>query len=666
MDRYAAKLAAENPQRVLNATHALVRDPVLLGAVFAERRLLEDVCLETAASVAAFERRTLSARNFAERVRGFTVTRCSLPLLRVLPTLTPNLVSLHLAASTTLLDAASIVVALEGLTALRSLSIVGQDQRTRRRRLLDHEPEGQVAQALRELAERVQARGGGLADKPRPLRRLESLAIRNTPLKLSTVDVFLETLGECLRHLVLDGCGLDARVVLLAEEFCPELREARLDTLISQSAPAATPRLRGPPIELLREAPLALSSRLTSLHLASLPRLPAATFSLFSSPHHASLRALSLLHCDVTMAQLSHFTSITRLRIVECPSIRAVPVFVDSDARPDLGAGCRALRQLSVLGRGAGLPLSTLWELAMLGREEIGGKGLARLTLDGTRLGDAVYNVSGLLFSFPTGLGLPSSPSLDEDAFLPSALPPHLAPPAHLAPYLSRSVLSTALPSLALLQCLVAAQDLEEVSIFGTSGLSDELPAVALSVHAVNASTPLSAQLAALIRRLVGGTLNLLPLVGPLFSPFHHDSLALPASVRVASALFPSNSRTPDLRLELATKSAFARDGLPSPPIGAVPLPCDAPFSSPEARPATSLGTALSQRKTGWLKRRFSVFSRPSLSTTSREGARDAEERREAAAAEVAGPRKRLRQDEVVWLLDAAKQSGGRLRQVYV
>ncbi|GJN88105.1 hypothetical protein Rhopal_001061-T1 [Rhodotorula paludigena] len=564
MDRYAAELASENPQRVSNATHALVRDPVLLEAVFAERRLLEDVCLETAASVAAFERRSLSARDFAERVKGFTVTRCSLPLLRVLPTLTPNLVSLHLAASTTLLDAASIVVALEGLTALRSVSIVGQDQRTRRRRLLDHEPEGQVAQALRELAERVQAREDGLADAQRPLRRLESLAIRNTPLKLSTVDIFLETFGECLRELVLDGCGLDARVVLLAEEFCPELREARLDTLISQSAPAATPRLRGPPIELLREAPLALSSRLTSLHLSSLPRLPAATFSLFSSPHHASLRALSLLHCDVTVAQLSHFTSITRLRIVECPSISAVPAFVDSDARSDLGAGCRALRQLS----------------------------------------------------------------------------------------------STT--------CLVAAQDLEEVSIFGTSGPSDELAAVALSVHAADASTPLSAQLAVLIRRVVGGTLNLLPLVGPLFSPFHHDSPTLPASVPVASAHFPSNTRTPDLRLELATKSAFARDGLPSPPIGAVPLPCDAPFSSPEARPATSLGTAPSQRETGWLKRRFSVFSRPSLSTTSREEARDAEERREVAAAEVAGPRKRLRQDEVVWLLDVATQSGGRLRQVYV
>ncbi|BGP37444.1 hypothetical protein JCM10449v2_001350 [Rhodotorula kratochvilovae] len=644
MDRYAASLAAHNPpDRPTAPAHPLFRDAVLLDAIFAElstdallnagyvsslwpaaarRRLLAEVRLDSARKVEAFERMTVQQRSeFGEKVRGFVITRSSLPLLPVLPTLTPNLTSLELSAGTHFLDAAAVVAAVRGLPRLERLAIVGQDERSRRRRLLDHEPEGQVGQALRTLAE----------DTPSSLR-LRSLVVRNTPLKLSTIDAFLEAHGERLRDLVLDGCGVDARAVLLAEEFCPDLRECRLDALVSHAAPAATPRPRGPPVDLVREAPLALSSFLTSLHLASLPRLSVTTFSLFSSPHHASLRTLSLLHCDLTAAHLSHFTSVSRLRIVECPSIRSIPVFVDTIARPDLGPGCRALRQLSVLGRGEGLSLENLWELAMLGRDGTGARGLTRLTLDGTSASESVYSVSGILFSFPSGFGTASPPSPD-DGPLPSSLPSHLAPPAHLAPFLSLGVLSSSLPPLALLQILLAAHDLEEISIFGSSSP----PVLALLPRPAAPSLP--AQFAHLSQRLLGGALALLPLVGPLFTPF---SASLAPSVGAAQTPAPAPT---EMRLRLGAKDAFARDGLPSPPaeLGDVPFFAGAPAAalSPVERGTGGTGWR------AWLKRPAPVEE-------------------DGGGAALSHPRKRLREDQIAWLLDASRRSGGRLRRVYV
>lgn len=383
-----------------------------LWAQVAQRRLLRDVRCDSVRSVEAFRRLVMDkAGGYGRRVRGLGLTRfvlkaagdtrpfCSpssssrrpsLSLVPLLPAFTPNLTHLELTPSAIISDALTLATLLLHLPRLESLRISGQDLRSRRRRLVDHEPEGHVGQALGLVADELQrAEANGGQDVPR--LALRSLVVRNTPLKLSTVDHFLEVCGGRLRQLILEGCGVDCRAVLLAEEFCPDLRDFRLDAIVSTTAPAATPRIRRPPIELLRDAPVMLSSRLTTLHLASLPHLPVNTFSLFSTSHHASLRSLSLVHCELAATHLSHFTSISRLRLVDCPSITSVPIFVDTSSRPDLGAGCNSLRSLTVLGKGGNLTLRNLWELAMLGRAD-GPGGLASLTIDSTSASDSLFN----------------------------------------------------------------------------------------------------------------------------------------------------------------------------------------------------------------------------------------------------------------------------------
>ncbi|BGO89129.1 hypothetical protein NBRC10512_003547 [Rhodotorula toruloides] len=563
---------------------------------------------------------------YGNRVRGLSLTRPSLSLVPILPTFTPNLTHLELTPSANISDSLTLATLLLHLPRLESLRISGQDLRSRRRRLVDFEPEGHVGQALRLVADELERSGENA-----PRLELKSLVVRNTPLKLSSVDHFLEVCGGRLRQLALEGCGIDCRAVLLAEEFCPDLREFRLDAIVSTSAPAATPRIRRPPIELLRDAPVMLSSRLTTLHLASLPHLPVSTFSLFSTSHHASLRSLSLVHCDLTPAHLSHFTSITRLRLVDCPTITSVPAFVDTALRPDLGAGCNALRSLTVLGKGGNLPLRNLWELAMLGRVD-GKGGLARLTVDSTSASDSLFNVGGIVFSLPAGLGSPMASTL-ANPHIPSALPQNLAPPPHLQPYLATGILSADLPPLALLQTLLAASDLEELSLFG-SARADSLAAV---THRRSSSVPLAEHLADLARQYVGGALSCLPLIGWLFSPLGSATSTFPPR----NPPVPSSASAPDVDFQLAAKMAFASTGLPTPP--ALDLPFHPPFPSPTSTQASD--ASLPTRR-GWLKRRLSRVEpadKPSPPST-----------------------KRLRAEEVEWLVQASRQSGGRLRRVYV
>ncbi|GAA6042650.1 hypothetical protein JCM8097_008268 [Rhodosporidiobolus ruineniae] len=346
---------------------------------------------------------------------------------------------------------------------------------------------------------------------------------------------------------------------------------------------------------------LAFSGRLTSLHLASLSRLDLAAFSLFALPSHSSLLTVHLRHCDLTTAHLTFFTSITTLRIVDCPSITSIPVFVDTAARPDLGAGCRELRQLSILGSSAGLSLGNLWELAML---------------------------VGFFFAFASP-NRPPQTVVDDP--LPSSLPSSLVPPAHLIPYLSTPVLSAKLPSLALLQALVAASDLEELSLFGVT-TDTNLPL--LSVIPPRATVV--ARLASSLRQLLSASLAVLPLFAFLFSPsFHRQSSHQPS---ILSLRPPAPSAVPDpdregqlLDLQAGVKSAFARDGLPSPPP-----PCYT-LSSASATGSTT-GPAHDMR------RRFL----------------DEDDDGEV------GPPKRLSEEEVEWLLDAARARGGRLTKVYV
>ncbi|PRQ73383.1 hypothetical protein AAT19DRAFT_16136 [Rhodotorula toruloides] len=630
------------------ACHPVLRDVVLLDTIFSElerydlvrlagvsslwaevaqRRLLLDVRCESARSVEAFRRLVMGIDGkYGRRVRGISLTRPSLSLVPLLPTFTPNLTHLELTPSANISDSLTLATLLLHLPRLESLRISGQDLRSRRRRLVDHEPEGHVGQALRLVVDALEQRD----EKDRQRLALKSLVVRNTPLKLSSVDHFLEVCGGRLRQLVLEGCGVDSRAILLAEEFCPDLREFRLDAIVSTSAPAATPRIRRPPSELLRDAPVMLSSRLTTLHLASLPHLPVSNFSLFSTAHHASLHSLSLVHCDLTPAHLSHFTSITRLRLVDCPSITSIPIFVDTASRPDLGAGCDALRSLTVLGKGGNVPLRNLWELAMLGRVD-GKGGLASLTVDSTSASDSLFNVGGIVFSLPSGFGSPNPPTA-ADAHIPSALPPHLAPPPHLQPYLATGILSADLPPLALLQTLLAASDLEELSLFG-SARADSLATVA---HRRSSSVPLAEHLADLARQYVGGALSCLPLIGWLFSPLGSATSTFP----------PRNPPVPsspaaDIDFQLAAKMAFASTGLPTPP--ALDLPFHQPFPSPTS---TQASEASPPTRRSWLKRRLS--------------------RVEAADKPPPPSTKRLRAEEVDWLVQASRHSGGKLRRVYV
>lgn len=233
--------------------------------------------------------------------------------------------------------------------------------------------------------------------------RLRSLSVLNTPLKLSSLDYFLEVQGSKLECLNLQSCSLGPKAIALVEQWCPQLRDLRLDTLLPTNAPPMTPRPNLPPLDFDPPS-FSLSHALTSLHFASLPALDPSAFAHFSEIKHASLHTLSLSHCSsISAAHLSHFTRIRRLRIVACSNIKSIPVFPDRRGRADLGEGCKELRQLSVLG--SGISLGNLWDLAMMARVDIsageererrtlglGGRGLKKLTVDGAVSRDRRYS----------------------------------------------------------------------------------------------------------------------------------------------------------------------------------------------------------------------------------------------------------------------------------
>lgn len=243
----------------------------------------------------------------------------------------------------------------------------------------------------------------------------------NTPLREETLERILKGLGEGLRSLTIDGCGIGHGIINgSVGRWCPALRDCRIDVLapfVRPTPPAAGTQMPSlpPPMPITISLPL----NLTSLHLSSLPaRLAPDAFAIFSHPSRSSLRTVSFSHSPITPLHLSHFTQITRLKIVACPHVTFIPVF------PLLGSGdgCKELRHLSLLGC-RGMTLGNLWELAMLGRQEmgieernerkklgLGERGLKKLTIDGADGREYVYSgafltihstVITLISSFP-------------------------------------------------------------------------------------------------------------------------------------------------------------------------------------------------------------------------------------------------------------------------
>ncbi|GAA6006260.1 hypothetical protein JCM10207_000580 [Rhodosporidiobolus poonsookiae] len=546
--------------------------------------------------------------------------KASSSLLPVLPIIAPNLSALEIGSSTRIEDPTALADLVLASPHLQHLAILGQDPRKRGVQPAADVETGVVGQAFLQINSALQAMIAEGAKQPAPLR-LRSLVLRNTPIQLASVVALLQASDGGLKVLILEGCELDARGVLLAEEHCPDLRVYRIDCEATSSHKAlSTPRPGLPPLELDRLAPLALGSRLTSLELSALPYIKPSLFRLFATPHHAALQSLSLFRCDFSAAHLSHFTSISQLRIVDCSSVIAIPVFVDTTGRPDLGPGCMALKQLCMVGRGDGITLANLWELSMLGRgheAEEKRRGLQRITVDQTS-SIATYNVAGFVFTFPGRMERSSNGSSFDP--LPSSLPMDLSPPLHLTPYLGEGILSANLPSLALLHTLLAARNLEEVSIFGFTVEPPPLQALDDSAQ------PLPVYLAALLRRLVSGGLSLLPLVGSLFTPLATSSTSTSEDIRTVSL-----HRDSELDLQAGVKFSLARDGLPSPPP-----PC-----------YSFVGDKPSQR-------------RAPLSAHKRRFVETDELGDEPLSS------KRLREEEVEWLLETAKAAGGRLRRVYV
>ncbi|KAK4052158.1 hypothetical protein OIV83_002453 [Microbotryomycetes sp. JL201] len=424
--------------------------------------VLDGVKLDSTRCLEAFQRVVQANSRFAHSVRTFHVTRTATPLLETLPALLPGLHTLVINAQVQV-DPHSLASAVVHLRQLRQLSITGQDTRSRRRRLLQTEPEGTIGQALRQVAQQ-----GG------PRLRLKSLVILSTPLKLSSIDEFLRVHGRDLEKLELDGCSLGPLALEIIADWCPNLRSCVIDTLIPSFAPPSTPRPNLPPLDFDGSRSLGLSQRLTTLSLSSLPSLAPSAFELFSSPSYSSLRTLSVSHSDITAFHLSHFAYLTKLKLVACTNVKAIPVF-PAQSGVDIGPGCKELQHLSVLGR-TGIKLRNLWELAMLGLESLspdqeaqrremgyGPRGLIRLTIDGAQTREQFFNIEGLAFQMPRGLG--ARPPAHE---LPSTLPEALQPPRELLPLLHRNVLSSTVPSFALLSTLAMANRLEQVSLFGS------------------------------------------------------------------------------------------------------------------------------------------------------------------------------------------------------
>ncbi|KAL8279327.1 hypothetical protein RQP46_008364 [Phenoliferia psychrophenolica] len=491
MDVYALSLEEEARAQLCRrppVASPVLRDVCLLELIFAQlpletilsvaqvnyvwhdaalRELYHDVRLDTPLSAERFAA-LLATSDVGRRVRGFHITKSTFGMLEGLPALLPNLAALTLTPIVHLTTAD--LVKLLHSWRLRSLTIVGQDVRTLRTRRESTEPEGEVGKALRQIAD---------STEPGSLRHLRSLKILATPLKVSTLDYFLERWGEGLDVLEVESCGIGDGLSALVEAWCPNLRVARLDLLCAANAPTRTPRpeaeaAAAPPLSLLPQ--LALSTALTSLHFSSLPDIDPSHFSLFSSPAHAALKSLSISHSDLGAAHLSHFAHITRLRLVGCKNVKSIPVFL-AKGRTDVGPGCQELRQISLLGC-RGLTLRNLWELCMLGREELsfeeekkrkrmglGQRGLKKITVDGAQGSDAFAPLFHL--ALPPDFGEPVDPITVE-----GSLPAGLLPPPHLLPFLATNLLSPSLSTPALLQTLVIAQDLEEVGLFGTLGNS--------------------------------------------------------------------------------------------------------------------------------------------------------------------------------------------------
>ncbi|KAM0791973.1 hypothetical protein ACM66B_000476 [Microbotryomycetes sp. NB124-2] len=427
--------------------------------------VLKGVRLESTRSLEGFQRAVHNNPRFAHSVRSFHVTRVATPLLDTLAALLPALQSLTVNAQVQV-DPQSLASAIVQLPQLRHLSIIGQDTRSRRRRLLQVEPEGTIGQALRLVAEH---------EEGAPKLQLRSLVILATPLKLSSIDKFLEVYGGHLERLELDGCSLGPLVLEIVAEWCTNLRVCSIDTLIPTFAPPATPRPNLPPLDFDGSRSLGLSRRLTTLSLSSLPLLEPSAFELFASPEYSSLRSLSVSHSAITAFHLSHFAYLTKLKLVACTDVKTLPVFPDR-CDSDIGPGCKELSHLSVLGC-TGLRLGNLWELAMLGLQTLseeqeaerrrlgfGRRGLVKLTVDGAQTREQFFNIGGLPFPVPRELGSRGPPTRE----LPSALPDALQPPPELWPLLGRNVLSSAVPSFALLSTLAMATSLEQVSLFGS------------------------------------------------------------------------------------------------------------------------------------------------------------------------------------------------------
>ncbi|KAK4049737.1 hypothetical protein OIO90_005318 [Microbotryomycetes sp. JL221] len=429
--------------------------------------VLQGVRLETTRSLESFCERLHADQTFARTIKGFHVTRTSAPLLDELPFALPRLQDLTINAQVQL-DPESVAGLLLNLPHLKRLTVIGQDARSRRHRLLQAEPEGAIGRALRLVSEH---------DERRQSLRLTSLSILSTPLKLSSIDRFLQRYGADLDELELDGCSLGPSVLEIVSEWCPNLRSCTIDTLIPSVAPPSTPRPNLPHLEFDSERSLGMSTRLTTLHLSSLPAVEPSVFAIFGTPEYSSLRTVCISHSNVTAFHLSHFAYVTKLRLVACTQVKNIPVFPDTSMASalEIGPGCKELQQLSVLGC-TGLKLGNLWELAMLGMESLssrvelerkrlgfGPRGLVKLTVDGAQTREQFFNIGLMSFAMPADLGTRVAP-----CELPSMLPPGLEPPATLAPLLNRNVLSMSVPSFALLSTLAMATKLEQVALFGT------------------------------------------------------------------------------------------------------------------------------------------------------------------------------------------------------
>ncbi|KAK4705761.1 hypothetical protein P7C70_g429, partial [Phenoliferia sp. Uapishka_3] len=481
MDKYADRLATEARLRAvpppLTVSPAL-RDVPILQSIFvqlpkssllslalvnhlfqevAKLELCQDVHVDSLGAAEQFLS-LLHETDMRLRVKGFHLTKSTLPWITALPSLLPNFTSLTLSPLARI-SSAQLASLIPQFPRLQSLTIVGQDIRSRRNRLDDSEPEGEVGKGLRAIAD---LGGAGI--------QLGTLKILATPLKLSTLDHFLEKCGERLEVLEVESCGMGSGLLPVVESWCPSLRILRLDALSAKTAPPGTPRPETTHAPALSPSlPLSLPSTLTSLHLASLPSVDPAIFSLFATRSHVALKSLSFSDCDIGAVHLSFFPYVTKLRLVACSNVARIPVFVKG--RYGVGPGCKELRQISLLGC-RGLELGNLWELSVLGKEDLseiemtererlglGRRGVRKITIDGAETSRNTFVRDFLLL--PPNFGASDATEVESD------LPTAFRPQSHLLPFLSTNLFSDSLPAPTLLSVLASFEDLEEFGLFG-------------------------------------------------------------------------------------------------------------------------------------------------------------------------------------------------------